>query len=149
MRIIEDIVRVEKGGKGDSPKSFSVAKKAVSPVRSEKKTPVLKKKAPRRAPKKNIKSKAKKAKRTIKPEDLVSRDGKLILWMLIILLAYIFFIGIFLYDNKKDVPASIENTIIELEKEDEISRKEMEELDKFYSGELLEDTVKRIEGMQD
>ena len=149
MRIIEDIVRVEKGNRGDLPKSFSVAKKTEAPVRSKKKTPVSKKKAFQRVPKKNIKSKTKRTKKTIKLEDLVSKDGKLILWMLVILLAYIFFIGIFLYDNKKDVPASIENTITELEKEDEIFRKEMEELDKFYSGELLEDTVERIEKMQD
>ena len=149
MRIIEDIVRVEKGNRNDLPKSFSVAKKSEAPVRSKKKTLVSKKKAFQRVPKKNIKSKTKRTKKTIKLEDLVSKDGKLILWMLVILLAYIFFIGIFLYDNKKDVPASIENTITELEKEDEIFRKEMEELDKFYSGELLEDTVERIEKMQD
>ena len=149
MRIIEDIVRVEKGNRGDLPKSFSVVKKTEVPVRSKKKASVFQKKAFQRALKKNIKSKIKRTKKTIKLEDLVSRDGKLILWMLVVLLAYIFFIGIFLYDNKKDVPASIENTIIELEKEDEIFRKEMEELDKFYSGELLEDTVERIEKMQD
>ena len=149
MRIIEDIVRVEKGSKGNLPKSFSVVKKTEAPVRSNKKAPVSKKKAFQRVLKKNIKSKIKRTKKTIKLEDLVSRDGKLILWMLVVLLAYIFFIGIFLYDNKKDVPVSIENTIAELEKEDEIFRKEMEELDKFYSGELLEDTVERIEKMQD
>ena len=149
MRIIEDIVRVEKGSKGNLPKSFSVVKKTEVSVRSKKKALVSKKKEFQRALKKNIKSKIKRTKKTIKLEDLVSRDGKLILWMLVVLLAYIFFIGIFLYDNKKDVPVSIENTIAELEEEDEIFRKEMEELDKFYSGELLEDTVERIEKMQD
>jgi len=148
MRIIEDIVRVEKGSKGNLPKNFSVVKKTEALVCSKKKASVFKKKAFRRELKKNIKSKIKRTKKTIKLEDLVSRDGKLILWMLVILLAYIFFIGLFLYNDKEDIPPPIESTIAELEKEDEIFRKEMEELDKFYSGELLEDSVERIEKMQ-
>ena len=136
MRIIEDIVRVKKEGKNNLPKNYSTAKKTIVLMHPEKK-----------APAKNVKSKTKK--RIIKLENLVSTDGKLILGMIAVLFIYIFFMGLFLYDDKKDIPPSIENTVTELEKEDELLKKEINELEEFYTGELLEDTIERIEKMQD
>ncbi|MEA2098076.1 MAG: hypothetical protein U9P70_03325 [Patescibacteria group bacterium] len=142
MRIVEDIVRVKKESKSDLPKNYSVVKKTAVSTRSEKKIFTKSVKKARSKIKKT-----KKAKKTIKLEHLVSTDGRLILGMIVVLFIYIFFMWFFLYDGKKDVPASIENTVAELEKEDELSKKEIDELEEFYSGELLEDTIERIKEM--
>ncbi|MCK4592231.1 hypothetical protein KAT63_02185 [Candidatus Parcubacteria bacterium] len=128
MRIVEDIVRVKKEGKGDLLKNYNTAKKAAVSSRFKNKIPAQ--------------TAEEKITKASDLESLIILNKRLIFGMIAVILV---FIGLFLYNSDKNIPASIENIATELEKENELLEKEISEMEEFNSGDALKNINKRIE----
>ena len=130
MRIVEDITRVKKKGKGDLLKNCNAAKKAAVSSHVKNKIPARK-----------TKEKITKASGL---ESLIILNKRLIFGITVVLFV---FIGLFLYNSDKDIPVSIENISAELEKENELLEKEISEIEN--SDDILRNINQRIEEMSD
>ncbi len=128
MRIVEDIVRVKKEGKGDLLKNYNTAKKAAVSSRFKNKIPAQ--------------TAEEKITKASDLESLIILNKRLIFGMIAVILV---FIGLFLYNSDKNIPASIENIASELKKENELLEKEISEMEEFNSGDALKNINKRIE----
>ena len=128
MRIVEDITRVKKEDKRDLSENYNATKKAAVSSRFKNKIPAQ--------------TAEEKITKASDLESLIILNKRLIFGMIAVILV---FIGLFLYNSDKNIPASIENIASELKKENELLEKEISEMEEFNSGDALKNINKRIE----
>ena len=142
MKIVEDIIRVKKKGKRDLPRNYNAAKKATVSSRFKNKISVKKTGEKPRNLLQSLAEILQRGKKAANLKSLISSNKRLILGMIVVILV---FIGLFLYNSDKNIPASIENIASELKKENELLEKEISEMEEFNSGDALKNINKRIE----